>query len=357
MKKIIPILFIVFSVMGGHAQTKSFYAQHNPRPNSYRYIPTRYDGFYIKLHGGYNWPGFQNNDVVMAPNVSAQSTTSDGLVAMANMDDSLKSYRQVHHSYAAGANISFGVGYMVNRWFGVELGVHYLWNSKATSFVRSDMTSIGFAGQFLSADITTYSKHGLSITPLLVFVAPIKASKFQPQAKIGLVLPVYGRVYHEVEINSPLSIPVDPFFVGNKTSVVMNTESTFSIGITGAVGLRYTPIPFITVFADMTGQWLNIRAKKTEITKWEAHDNATGNTYDMINGDPNSPDYSLRPTYRKEFEYVDELNSTSNNAEYNSNYDPNKPKQDARITAPASNIGFQIGIQFNLGKDALNSIK
>lgn len=312
--------------------------------------------FYVKLHTGYNWPGFQNNATVMVPRVEASSTTSDALVAMADINDSTNTYRQKFHSYASGTNISLGVGYMVNRWFGVELGANYLWNNSTSSQVYSDMTSIGFAGSYLDARIKTYSQHGLTLTPVLVFVAPFKRKlKIEPQAKLGLVLPVYGKVIHEVDINSPLSLPIAPFYVGNQTSVKMNTVSNFSIGLAGSIGVRYTPIPLITIFADMNVQWLNIKAKKTTITKWEAHDNASGVTYDLINGDPNDPNSPKRPVYRTEFEYVDHLDANSNNAEYNANYDSNKPKQDARITAPASNVGVQIGLQFNLTKHAFRN--
>lgn len=314
-------------------------------------------GFYVKIHSGYNWPGFQNNALVMAPKVDASSPGKDELVPLANSDDVNHSYKRVSHSYAAGANLSLGLGYMITHWFGIELGAHYLWNSRASAYVRSDMTPIGFAGQSLAANINTYSKNGMTLTPLLVFVAAKKSWKVQPQAKVGLVLPFYGDVIHELEMDSPLFLPINPFFVGNKTYVSMKTQSSFSVGATAAVGIRYTPIPLLTIFADMTGQWLNIRAKKTTITQWDAYDASTGKTYNLLTGDPNDPTIAQRSTYRTEFVYVDELNSQSNNADYNSNYDEDKPKEDARITAPASNIGFQVGIQFNLGKAVLKSMR
>lgn len=173
-------------------------------------------GFYVKVHGGYNWPGFQNNAVTMAPRVDAAHSASDGLVPMANFDDSAHTYQSVHHSYAAGANISLGVGYMITHWFGVELSTHYLWSGQANSHIRSDLATAGVPGitGYIDADIRTYSKNGLTVTPLLVFVAAKKEWKVQPQAKLGLVLPVAGRVIHEVEITSPASLPVNPFFCG-----------------------------------------------------------------------------------------------------------------------------------------------
>lgn len=313
-------------------------------------------GFYLKLHGGYSGTGIQNNATLMAPRVDAAHAAEDGLVAMASFDDSAHTYRQTHYSYAAGGNISLGVGYMVNHWFGVEVDAHYLWNGSATSTLRSDLGAIGLTGKYIDADIKTYSKNGLSITPMLVFVAAKKEWKVQPYAKIGIVVPVYGKVVHELEITSPVSLPFDPYFIGNRTSVVMNTASTFSVGFAGTVGIRYSPIPFITLFADLNVQWLNIRAKKTTITKWEAYDAASGKTYDMIHPDPAVPNAPVRSTYRTEFEYVDQLDANSNNATYNTSYDNNKPKQDARITAPAGNAGFQLGIQFNFGKSALASL-
>ena len=58
----------------------------------------------------------------------------------------------------------------------------------------------------------------------------------------------------------------------------------------------------------------------------------------------------LRGPYRLEFDYVKSLNAGSNNAQYNSNYNPNAPKQELSPIFPFSNIGFNLGVQLVLNK-------
>ena len=110
-----------------------------------------------------------------------------------------------------------------------------------------------------------------------------------------------------------------------------------SIGINGSLGIAYKPLSFLDVFAEINGQYLDVRAKSSTITKWNA---------DGVSQIP------ARGVYRTQFNYVDQLTSTSNNADYNSNYNPNKPKDDVRPTAPFSNLGLNVGVTFYFGKKA-----
>ena len=134
------------------------------------------------------------------------------------------------------------------------------------------------------------------------------------------------------------------------TGAFVDGKATMSLGVSWSIGVRYTPknLSFLSVFVESKGQWLNVRAGQTKITQY------TSDGVDRLN----NADATLnRPEYRQTINYVDALTSSSNNKDYNSNYDPNKPKQDTRITAPFSNIGIQVGIQLNFGKEALESIK
>ncbi len=337
-------------------------------------------GFYLKVQGGYNFNGLQTNESLLAPRISASGTNiyTDALVTMANINEADSSYSPVKGSYGKGGNFSLGVGYMINHWFGVELGANYLWGSSISSTVVTQSTAGTTVVGLITGNVKAYSS-GLSLSPALVFVASKPNWPVEPYAKVGLALPVYGVSKDIVDVDVPKNLVTDDqgnlaalwskAYLGTKNHMELSTQGTVSLGVNWSIGVRYTPknLPFITVYAESNGQWLNVRAKSTTITKYETLNPNTGQMVDRLH----NSDASLnRPTYRTEFVYHDALNSNSNNANYSTNspnpsqadylpknVDPNKPKDDIRPNAPFSNIGIQVGIQLNFGKEALASIK
>ncbi len=321
-------------------------------------------GFYLKVQGGYNFNGLQSNESLTAPKVSGNTADlrSDGLVPMANINELDSTYTPVKSSYGKGGNLSLGVGYMINKWFGVELGANYLWGGTTSSTVTTILApnnTIPANPTTATAKINTHT-NGLSLSPALVFVAAIPKWPVEPYAKVGLALPVYGKVVHTVDVTLPEynSVLYNNSYLGKENHMELETEGTVSLGVNWSIGVRYTPkqLPFITVYAESNGQWLNVRGKSTKITVYETSD-GNGVMVDRIN----NTDPSLnRPIYRTEFIYHDALDGSSNNGEFNryyKGYDPNKPKDDLRPIAPFSNIGIQVGIQLNFSKEALGSLK
>lgn len=332
-------------------------------------VTVQAQGFYLKLNGGYNFPGLLNTAAVSAPRVSASggSLGSDGLATLANIDEIESFNEPVKGSYGAGGNVGGGVGYMLNRWFGVELGVNHIWaNSMKAEVLTVSSPSPGIVYP-INAKIKTNATI-LTVSPSLVFVVSKPSWSVEPYAKIGLALPVYGKTRHYTDVIFPDELVGDqmfnaPRYFGKNNRMETQTQGTVSLGVSWSVGLRYTPKkqPFITVFLESNGQWLNVRGKKTTITKYE-----TDGVDRLNNADPTLN----RPRYRTEFVYHDALDGNSNNASYSTNtynnpdeyrepgnIDVNKPKDDLRPIAPFSNIGIQIGIQFNFGKEALESLK
>ena len=163
-----------------------------------------------------------------------------------------------------------------------------------------------------------------------------------PYARMGISMPVYGGLTDHVTIDQNSGIPTlvrAPYFLGAHTVVTLTTQGALSLGINGAAGLKYNIFPFLSVFAEVNGQYLTTRAKSSKITQWDA---------DGVS------QISNRGVYRTQFNFVDQLNGTSNNKQYNTNpNDPNinnKPKDDIGPTGSFSNLGLNVGLTFNLGK-------
>ncbi len=296
-------------------------------------------------------PVFSGTGTIEGPSINPFTPSIDALVPMANISDSTKLYKPVHGWYGTGSNFTLGLGYQINRYFEVGLGISYLAGSNIDCDQIRQLTGSGSAlpgvidAYYLNASISTHSS-GLSIMPSVTISAEKKGWKVYPYARVGITLPVYGKVVHNVNINADTAyahlgylLNASPYFLGADTKVTLQTQAEVSVGINGSFGVAYRPIPLLSVYLEVNGQYLDVRAKSTQITQWSA---------DGVS------ELSARGVYRTQFVYVDQLNNTSNNAQYNTSYNPNQPKQDVRPIAPFSNLGLNVGIKFYLGKKTLH---
>ena len=300
----------------------------------------------VRLSGGYAGPGLLNTENVLGPKVEPATATVDNLVNMANINDSTKTNKPVHGSYGTGGNVTLAVGYMFNNYIGLELGVSYAHSSNISCSETRVVPGL-FPAAYIYGNITSNS-YALAILPSLIITGAKTGWKVYPYGRFGIVLPVAGKLTDNLTINSPLPLTNSPTFLGNHTDVQLVTEATLSLGFGGAVGVAYRPLPFMSIHAEINGQYMNVRGKSSTVTKW----NMVGVSALPTAAHPEGTS-ATRSIYRTQFTYVDQLTPTSNNAQYNNNYDPKKPKEDLRPTVPGSNLGFNIGVTFYLSKKTL----
>jgi len=311
--------------------------------------------FTLRVAGGYAWPGFQTSEGIAAPVIDPLHPDIDALGPLANITDTINgkpaTYKQVRGSYGQGMNFSLGFGYTVNKYFNFELGVSYLKSATISADQTRQLTiftGIGYSyiPAYLFAHITT-NAFGVSVSPAFTVQAPIKKSKFMPYARVGLSMPVYGGLTDHITITQNSGIPTlvkAPYFLGATTDVTLTTQGSVSLGVNWALGVKYKVLPFLSVFAEVNGQYLTTRAKSSKITRWDTYAAGSDSAVSQI---------ANRGVYRTQFNYVQELNGNSNNAQYNPNYSTNKPKDDIMPTGPFSNLGLNIGLTFSLSKHTL----
>jgi hypothetical protein len=302
----------------------------------------------VRIAGGYAGPGFQNTESVLGPDVDPATPQIDQLVNMANRNDSLKTYKPVHGSYGTGGNVTVAVGYMFNKYIGIDLGIGYQ-HSANIGCIDVRALSSPLTG-YITANISSHS-YAIALAPSLVVSGEKTGWKVYPYARLGIVLPVAGKLTDNLSIQSPYDLNVAPFWLGNHTDVQLQTSAVLSLGMGGAIGVAYRPLPFMSVFAELNGQYLNVKGKSTTITEWTATINNANGTTTVVNDIPS------RGVYRTQINYVDALGPTSNNAQYNGAYNPNLPKQDIRPVVPGSNLGFNVGATFFLSKKTLKKDK
>ena len=307
-------------------------------------VTPNFPGVTFRWAGGYAWaPGGGGN--IPAPVINTLYPAIDVLGPLTNISAAGATPQVIHNSYGQGFNIGFRVGYMFNPYVGVDVGVSYAESTtisayQQTIFYQPDSANNPVAtGGYLNNTITTKSL-SIVVSPAITFAYSKPKFKIYPYVRAGLSLPVFTQVSHSLSMaldgaNATTTSYNGPYFIGDLTTVTMQTNMLFTVGVTGAVGFVWRPINFVNFFAEINGQYLNQKGRYTLVTQW----NADG--YDLT---------SYRGAYRMETNYVKSLSAQSNNAQYNANYDINAPKQDISPTFPFSNIGFNVGVQLVLNK-------
>ena len=318
--------------------------------------------FIVKVGGGYAWPGLQNGTGAITFQPGADPDPANSVIMpLYNYNsaaaDSGHHYRSnVFSGYGQGGHFDFAVTYMINPYFGVEVDGAYLWGSNLQATQTYDDALLGPGANI----ITKTHAMGLSLNPSLVFRAAKPTAKIAPYARFGVALPVQGALYHTLNITAP------NFALGalKSSEIDIKTMPTVSVGFQGCIGVSYTPVPLISIFAEVGGQYLFLKSKESTVTKYTldfdgplGHNDLLSNSNALHGGKPYD-------TYSTVTHFVDELNSNSNTTGYGKQrdasgahdgqagyVDESKPEDRLRQQANLGSVGFSIGIGFNLSKD------
>lgn len=306
-------------------------------------VAPNFPGFIFRWSGGYAGAPVAQN--IPAPVINTLTPDIVAFGNLTNINTPANNNQVVHKSYGQGFNIGLRFGYMFNPYIGVDLGVFYAQSTTISAYQQTvlyqpDSASNPVAsGGYLDNHITTISR-SVVLSPSVIFAFAKPKFKFYPYLRAGVALPVFTQITHNLNmtldgVGANNTTYNSPYFLGDITTVTMQTITQFTAGFNGAIGVVYRPANFINFFAELNGQYLNMKGKYTKVTQWDA------DGYDML---------PYRGPYLNQTNYVKSQNSQSNNLQYNPNYDPNKARQDISPVFPFSYIGFNIGVQLVLSK-------
>lgn len=223
----------------------------------------------------------------------------------------------IYGTLGSGLNITLAPGYMISKHFGVELGINYFMGAKTV--VSEDNFSIAQL-----YDKTTVYSNQLRIIPSLVVSSG--GDMLYVFAKAGLAIPVLGDTKGLREASSPNHSGF------SKTEVETTTKGNISLGFRGSVGLGYNITELIALNLEVFHTSLTIKPKTRTINSFS------------VDG---QSQITNAPTYATEVNYVNELNSSSNNSDYNTNISVDAPKDEIPSKTNFSQFGVSLGVKFN----------
>jgi|SRR5690554_709091 len=260
-------------------------------------------GFYTDVNIGYGWGLGESN------------------LGMKTYDDFIEdgdTQEAIYGTLGGGLTIAVAPGYMINEYIGIELGVNYFVGEKKV--INELTTSLD-----TRYDRTTANSNQLRILPTLFLRTG--GDKFYAYSKSSLLVPVLGSTIGVREESK-----VDPIngVLLERTSTT--TNGSFTVGFRGAIGMGYQITEMIGLNLEVAYTSLSIKPKNRTVDSYTIND--TELIADFL-------------PYVQDIEYVDQLNSSSNNSSYNSNFSMDKPKEELATKTNFSQIGVTLGVKIS----------
>ncbi len=216
----------------------------------------------------------------------------------------------IYYSLGKGIQANISLGYMFNKYIGLDMGLSYIYGSKYKAEWKSDIPLSDYSETYM------YGRE-ININPSLILSTDFK-KKINFFAKFGVVgaKPVVFIDSKQDEGDYP-----DPS-IRQITIQKFKLNGGLSIGASACAGVKYTASEKLAFTFDISYQVLSYAPKKGKMTEY------------TIDGKNILPD---KTTSDKEFEFVEQINS-------NDNKDTNKPTKFLKFKYPFGNVGFNLGV-------------
>lgn len=312
------ITFQLFLITFLTALCGTTYAQDSPAARK----------FYIETSGGYGF-ALVSDDL---------GSTNDliGITDRLIRPDSSISISPVHGTQGPGWQFGLNFGYMFHPNIGVELQATYL---KSNSYLLGRNNTPTYQAEH------TVVGQRVDLIPQLVFNFSFK-EKWSVYSKSGLVIPVWGKSMSSVTVDDQegrlvqevLGIPNPDTHASVR--IKASTYGKFSYGFQTRLGVGYSILDWLHVFAETKFMALSIRSKEDRIDELNItlFNSNGGNPYIVTEDDLTEID--LRTIY------VSELTENSNNPMVNNNSDPNRPMEELNKRDNFNQLAILFGLRF-----------
>jgi len=310
-------------------------------------------GMYFNISGGYGVPAPQQTQqgITFQPNGDDPAKTIIVPLINQNISDSaaMKYQNNLYQGYTGGGSLNLVTGYMINPYVGFEVGFTTLLGRKLKGTSTFDAPSP--LGDNVTVNTKTWS-YGLTMSPGIRLHACKPDAKIVPYGRFALSLPLWGKTIHELSIDAP-NYPG----IHAKAAIRAETQSVFSIGFNGSIGVGYNITKWVRIFGEVAGQYLFVRSGTTTLTRYDL-------IFDGFEPVDQLPSFT---TFSKVTTFVDKLDETNNTQAFGksrvkeknkeSYVEEDKPREELRRAANFSAFGGLIGLSFNIHNSMLKKKK
>lgn len=294
---------------------------------------TKKETWYFKLGGSY----FIQTAATEFPIVSGALPNTDVYAANGT---TLVSRETNHGSFGEGFRTGLNVGYRFTTRLGVEMGINY--------FTGNDKTMVKTVNRLAAAGPTfvTGTAEGkikaLDLAPAVVLFLG-ETNGFEPYTKVGVIVPVYGDL--TIETNRTYTNAAGITNTHAKDVVLPNP----TVGFMASLGTSYKLGKNISLFAELEYRNFTVHGKSKETKEYTENGVDKLNTPTVFRSDAS---YSA-----SHVDYVEQLNSGSNNYLFNPNTAtanttdttrPNDAMNDISSYVGISGLGLTFGLKYSL---------
>ena len=290
--------------------------------------------WYFKLGGSY----FIQTAATEFPTVNGSAPNTDVYAANGS---TLVSRETNHGSFGEGFRTGLNIGYRFSPRLGVEMGFNYF-SGKNKTMVETVNRLVAAGPVFVSG--TAEGKiTAFDLAPAVVLFLG-ETNGFEPYTKVGVIVPVHGDL--TIETKRTYTTPAGALNTYAKDVVLPNP----TVGFMAALGTSYKVGKNISLFAEVEYRNFTVHGKSKETKEY------TENGVDKLNTPTTfRPDASYSASH---VDYVDQLNSSSNNYLFNPNTTttniptdttrPNDAMNDISSYVGISGLGFTFGLKYSL---------
>lgn len=211
--------------------------------------------FYLKARGGYGWGVSKDGYYV---DLGQGKVTADGY------------QEQIYTSIGAGIPVGISAGYYLNDNIGAEVDFTYLLGNTVT-VADYNVPNV------IMQNIDVYTRQ-YRVAPTII-MSTGHSKTFSVYTKVGFVLPVGGYSMVNADLTQYVTNPADGSLVPVPVNLQQKMYGKFSLGFKGVLGLEYKLNEKLSVFTEIEGVYLNIKRKKSKVTKYEVNGNDALSTY------------------------------------------------------------------------------
>ncbi len=280
-------------------------------------------GFYLKAGGSYfiqtvptNFPEVGG----LAPRKSVYNTAGK-----------LLSSEEISGSFGEGVRTNLVGGYRFTERLGFEMGVHYyMSNSKTMADYTNRPDGVVTHPIFgdLPKKVNSVSEGQISAFDLSPSVALYlgEVDKFEPYAKVGVIVPVYG--YLDIKTTGSIVVGGNKFADFSKTDRVKPNPT---IGFMSSLGTSYKFSSSVSAFIEVEYRNFTVKGKTKETIS------------STVNGMDNLSTLKVSEIHSN---YVDVLDVNSNNSATGT-FDANRAKDELASYVSISGVGLTLGMRYN----------